>query len=214
MDLPIFPLPELVLFPDVVIPLHIFEPRYQKLISDLLKKQEDSRLFALATYTGPRHSTEFDDAPVHHLGTLCKLIDYKELSEGRSDIFVHGVSIVTIDEINFLDTTTPYRRAIVKRIHPNWEIKDEFTIKDRVLKSLDNYASIRRLEILDLEKLNLREMVNLLSYALPLSINQKFALLEKPTLQQRIDLLISLMNIKYELVDFSDKYDEDNSLIN
>lgn len=214
MDLPIFPLHELVLFPDVVIPLHIFESRYQRLISDLLKKPEDSRLFALATITGPRSNKEFDDSPVHYMGTLCKLIDYKELPEGRSDIFVHGVSIVTIDEINFLDTTTPYRRAIVKSVDPNWEIEDEFMIKARVLKSLENYTSIRRLEILDLDKLNLREMVNLLSYALPLSIDQKFALLEKSTLSERSDLLIKLMNVKYELVDFSKKYDEDNTRIN
>ncbi len=171
MDLPIFPLPELVLFPDVVIPLHIFEPRYQRLISDLLKKKEDSRLFTIATYTGPRQSTEFDDAPVHFMGTLCKLIDHKELPEGRSDIFVHGVGIVTIDEISFLDTTTPYRQAIIKQIDPNWEIEDEFLTKEKVLKSLDSYISIRRLEILDLEKLKLREMINLLSYALPFSVD-------------------------------------------
>ncbi len=214
MDLPIFPLPELVLFPDVVIPLHIFEPRYQRLISDLLKKQEEFRLFALATYTGPRNNSEFDDAPVHYMGTMCKLIDHKELEDGRSDIFVHGVSTVTIDEINFLDTTTPYRRAIVKTIDPDWKIENELTIKARVLNSLENYSTIRRLEIIDLEKLKLREMVNLLSYALPLSVDQKFALLEKTTLQERVDLLITLMDVKYELVDFSENYSEDNTKIN
>ncbi|MCE7733484.1 MAG: LON peptidase substrate-binding domain-containing protein [Candidatus Heimdallarchaeota archaeon] len=214
MDLPIFPLPELVLFPDVVIPLHIFEPRYQRLISDLLKKKEESRLLALTTITGPSNSTEFDDAPFHYIGTLCKLIDYKELPDGRSDVFVHAVSTVTIDEINFLDTTTPYRRAIVKPIDPDWKIEHEFAIKDRVLKSLENYTSIRRLEIVDLDKLKLREMVNLLSYALPLSVDQKFKLLEKPSLQERVDLLINLMDVKYELVDFSDKYNEDSLPIN
>ena len=57
-------------------------------------------------------------------------------------------------------------------------------------------------------------MVNLLSYALPLSVEKKFALLEKSTLKERVELLISLMDVKYELVDFSEKYDEDNMPIN
>ena len=37
--LPIFPLPNVVLFPNVFLPLHIFEPRYREMVADALEKQ-------------------------------------------------------------------------------------------------------------------------------------------------------------------------------
>src|SRR3954464_13878825 len=42
--LPIFPLPNVVLFPSVFLPLHIFEPRYREMVADTLK---DDRLIGM-----------------------------------------------------------------------------------------------------------------------------------------------------------------------
>jgi Lon protease-like protein len=79
---------------------------------------------------------------------------------------------------------------------------------------LDEYVESRRLEIVDLENLKLREMANLLSYALPFTVDQKFELLEKPTLAARINLLVSLMKIKFKFFDITDKFQDDTERIN
>lgn len=214
MDLPIFPLPELVLFPDVVIPLHIFESRYQKLVSDLIKKPEDSRMFVLATYTGQRQNLDFDDAPFHNIGTVCQLINHKSLPDGRSDILVHGVSTVVIDEINFLDIATPYRRVTIEPRETDWEIDDESELKQKILDSLNNYTARRRIEIIDLDNMKLREMTNLLSYALPFSRDEKFKLLETTSLSERVILLVRLLDVKYEYIDYTEKINDDHHPIN
>jgi Lon protease-like protein len=214
MELPIFPLPELVLFPDVVIPLHIFEPRYKQLMKDLLKKPEDERIFVLATYVGTKSSETFDDAPFYPLATVCKLIEYTELEDGRSNILVHGVSIVSVKEVEFLNTTTPYRIASITPKDPDWEVTDESKYRKQTLNSLNQYATKRNLDLSDVKKLNLREMANLLSYALPFTMEEKFSLLAKDTLESRINLLIELMSKTYKLIEFSENFDDEMKRVN
>ena len=41
--IPIFPLPDVVLFPSVFLPLHIFEQRYRQLLADALRADRDHR---------------------------------------------------------------------------------------------------------------------------------------------------------------------------
>ena len=36
LRVPIFPLPEVVFFPETVLPLHVFEPRYRQMVADCL----------------------------------------------------------------------------------------------------------------------------------------------------------------------------------
>src|SRR5438045_9337066 len=57
--IPIFPLPNVVLFPNVLLPLHIFEPRYRAMVADALKGDRIIGMTLLrpgcgATYEGPR----------------------------------------------------------------------------------------------------------------------------------------------------------------
>ncbi|MHA2028064.1 MAG: hypothetical protein ACW99Q_01625 [Candidatus Kariarchaeaceae archaeon] len=61
---------------------------------------------------------------------------------------------------------------------------------------------MRNFDLSDVKKLNLREMANLLSYALPFSLEHKFKLLRQGTLGDRIKLLIDLMDTTYKLIEF------------
>jgi Lon protease-like protein len=57
--LPLFPLPNVVLFPDVFLPLHIFEPRYKQMITRAL---EGDRIIGMALLK-PGHETEYEGRP-------------------------------------------------------------------------------------------------------------------------------------------------------
>jgi Lon protease-like protein len=102
--LPIFPLPGAVLLPYALIPLHVFEPRYRKLIRDC---QAGNGVMALANIP-PDAVRERKDPPrilpVLGAGILARV---DPLADGRSNIVVRGVLRVRV--VEELSTQEPYR---------------------------------------------------------------------------------------------------------
>ncbi len=89
----LFPLPNLVLFPHVMQPLHVFEPRYQALLADSLA---DDRLFALAVL-GENWQQHYEGRPpVHPVACLVHVATHHPLGDGRSNILVVGVQRVRV----------------------------------------------------------------------------------------------------------------------
>jgi len=93
--IPLFPLPDFFLFPGAVAPLHIFEPRYRQMISDLL---DSSGRFVLAAYRpgGPRLA---QGPAVGPMGGLGEIVHHETLADGRFLIWVLGLSRVSISEV-------------------------------------------------------------------------------------------------------------------
>ena len=82
--LPIFPLP-LVLFPGVTIPLHIFEPRYRRMLVDCL---EGDRRFGIVFL--PEGTAEDTLGVGGEVGCIAHVESHDELPDGRSNIIVNG----------------------------------------------------------------------------------------------------------------------------
>jgi Lon protease-like protein len=103
LDLPIFPLGQVVLFPRALLPLHIFEPRYRAMLRDCVATHS---LMAIALATG-----ETDDAgqtKIAKIAGLGIIVEHQEVDDGRSNILLHGVHRVSLEELPFVP---PYRRA-------------------------------------------------------------------------------------------------------
>ena len=116
-SLPVFPLPGLVFFPGTVLPLHVFEPRYQRMVRDA---RAGHGLIAMALLK-PGWEPEYYDAPeVHALGCCGRLIEVVELPEGRFNIKLAGLCRTLFLEF---DADTPYRtarvRALPERVPPD-----------------------------------------------------------------------------------------------
>src|SRR5947208_11923696 len=91
----LFPLPNLVFFPHVMQPLHIFEPRYRQMTADALAGDQ------LITMSLLQPGWEPDDEgnpPLFPVACLSKIIAHKELADGRSLILIRGLSRVRISE--------------------------------------------------------------------------------------------------------------------
>jgi len=102
---PIFPLPMVVLFPDTIVPLHIFEPRYRTMVEDALK---GDRLIAMALLK-PGWETDYEGAPpVHDILGVGKIVRDERLEDGRFNILLQGVARARIEEQL---PPAPYRRA-------------------------------------------------------------------------------------------------------
>ena len=112
VEIPIFPLPDLVFFPHTVLPLHIFEPRYRKMIADCLKG--DRRLAVVMLRSGWEEDYE-GAPPVHSVAGAGEIIKCERLDEGRYNILLRGRSRIRIEEE--LPSGKPYRvvRATVIR---------------------------------------------------------------------------------------------------
>jgi Lon protease-like protein len=83
-ELPIFPLP-VVLFPGMPMPLHIFEERYRKMLSDI---RAADNLFGLSYFDA---SSGNETPPAGHIGCVAEVTETQALPDGRSNILAVGV---------------------------------------------------------------------------------------------------------------------------
>lgn len=105
----LFPLPGAVLFPQVVQPLHIFEPRYKELMEDALA---GDRLIAMALLE-PGWEADYEGRPaVAPMACLGKIITHQQLDDGRFNLLLAGVSRIKI--VRELPATRPFRLAEAK----------------------------------------------------------------------------------------------------
>lgn len=107
LDVPVFPLPHTVLFPGALMPLHIFEGRYQAMLRDVM---DGDRLIAMALLLNCSKS-EYDAKPPFH-STVCvgHVLEARKLKNGRSNIVLIGAGV---GHAEATDTGTPYRTAHV-----------------------------------------------------------------------------------------------------
>src|SRR5262249_22145375 len=102
--LPLFPLPT-VLFPGAVLPLHVFEPRYRKMVRDVL---DSHHVLAVVLITDPSELDAHGHPAIAGVATAGTVIDYTELPGGRYNILLRGRVRVKLAELPFVP---PYRRA-------------------------------------------------------------------------------------------------------
>lgn len=96
--LPLFPLPDVVLFPDTEIALHIFEPRYREMIRYAL----DEKLCIGMVLLKPGFQETYEGAPeIHAIGCMGDITACKPLPDGRYNIMLKGSSrFLILEEIH------------------------------------------------------------------------------------------------------------------
>ena len=183
--LSVFPLAGALLFPRMHLPLHIFEPRYRAMVSDALVR--DRRIGMVQ----PRDDS--DPPELFGVGCVGRIADVEALPDGRFDIVLEGLTRFTI--LRELDVTTPFRQV---------EAELEPVGDDEILASVER-ASLemesRRFAdslgyAVDWEavtRLDDESLVNGIAQIAPFDAASKQALLEAPTLSDRAELIVQLM---------------------
>jgi len=105
-ELPIFPLPNVVLFPNMALPLHIFEERYKRMVHDCL--QADRYLGIFLLQKGWEEAAEPLPYEVGGFGQIARAV---KLPTGNYEIVVRGLGRVRV--ISYIQEI-PYRRALVE----------------------------------------------------------------------------------------------------
>jgi len=108
---PLFPLPKVFLFPGCVMPLHVFEPRYRRMVEDLL---DGTGQLVMGTVEHG-HADELAGSPpvrpVAGLGEICR---HERLPDGRYLVWLFGLTRVRIREAA---SDKPYRRVAVEPLY-------------------------------------------------------------------------------------------------
>jgi Lon protease-like protein len=196
-DLPetiaIFPLPGALLLPRGRLPLNIFEPRYLALLEDTLKTPH--RLIGMIQ---PVMMPEGNaGGRLHKIGCAGRVTAFQETEDGRYLITLGGVSRFRMGEL--LDGFTPYLRANVKwtsferdlgraEDDPGFDRAAFLQVLGRFFDSAQLSSDWDSLKEADVELL-----VNMLSILCPFDPEEKQALLEAPTLTERRETLVTLM---------------------
>src|SRR5262245_6226078 len=106
---PLFPLPNVFLFPGCVMPLHVFEPRYRQMIEDLL---DGPGQIVMGTVPEEHANALAGSPPVRTIAGLGEICRHERLPDGRFLVWLFGLSRVKIEEE---PSTRLYRRV---RIEP------------------------------------------------------------------------------------------------
>jgi Lon protease-like protein len=104
-ELPVFPLP-IVLFPGVPLPLHIFEPRYRQMLSDI---RAGNNFFGLSYFDAS--TSEKEIPPAGHIGCVAEVTEAQPLPDGRSNILTVGLIRYRIED--YVERGDPYLVARV-----------------------------------------------------------------------------------------------------
>lgn len=211
-DLPevisIFPLPGAVLLPRGRLPLHIFEPRYLAMIEDCLKTPE--RLIGMIQPRGEAGGLPSGPAgapAVQLIGCAGRLVSFSETDEGRYRITLAGVSRFRV--LREVEGFTPYRRVAAgwagfERDRGGPE-SDPGLDRERLLALLRRFFTARELAT-DWATLAAAEdelLINALSTLCPFAPQDRQALLEAPTLVDRRETLMTLIEFALHAGDTS-----------
>ena len=189
-EIPLFPLPNVVLFPNVFLPLHIFEPRYRAMVSDALTSERIIGMVLLQ----PGWDADYLGRPrIYQIGCAGLMTHVDPLEGGRYNIILRGLEKFRIlGEVEPADR--PYRRARIEGI--------EETISDAT-RDLLHQGRSRLEELLSTEIPGLgskaisdEDLVNALAQYLDLEPVEKQALLERDGLPARCHSLIDLLEMK------------------
>jgi hypothetical protein len=193
--IPIFPLPNVVFFPKVFLPLHIFEERYKCMVHDALRG--DQKIGLILLQEGWEHDY-FGAPPVHQIGCIGKIEAHEKLPQGRFNILLRGVS--RFEVVNFL-RNEPYRIARIKLLDDDpflLETREQWSERDSFLALFIRYLHDVLGMDFDEQKLDrsasLESLVNQVTAILDIPVVQKQKLLETPAVARRYDIVRGIID--------------------
>src|SRR5215471_12354898 len=198
--LPVFPLTGILVFPGMILPLHIFEPRYRNLIEDALNADA---VFGMiqplvpSQDNRPLPGADREAPELYRVGCAGYIEKWEKLVDGRYVLELRGMNRFRAQ--GELSLQRGYRR-----INADYGEFGDYPIdhswhcdRARLTKALEDYARTHGLA-LDLgaaDQLSDLEFVSILGMSLPFHPAEKQALLEAPTCQDRQSVLINLLSL-------------------
>lgn len=188
--LPIFPLPDTVLFPRTTMPLHIFEPRYRAMVQDVTA---GDGLIVVSLISGDGFLG---------LGTVGRVRDLEPLDDGRFNLRLEGLERVSLVEV---PGDALYRQVRVEPRPERTGTEDAGAIAEARLELMASYGILRGM-IIENEPLALHQglpfevVVNTACAGLPIEASARQRLLTEDSLMERQRLGLEYLSSIIELL--------------
>jgi Lon protease-like protein len=192
-SIPIFPLPNVVLFPNVFLPLHIFEPRYRAMVADSLA---GDRIIGM-TLLQPGFEGDYHGNPaVYAVGCAGVITHAERLPDGRSNVVLRGLEKFRIVQE---DHSRPYRVATIDALPETTSESDRPLLRQQrqrletlLIAAIERGGADPRFPPAIADD----DLVNALAQYLTLSPVERQALLERDGILARCHGLIDLLEMK------------------
>ena len=190
--IPVFPLSNFIIFPDTMVPLNIFEPRYIQMIDDCMKSD---RIIGMIQ---PKNSSS-KVPELYDIGCAGKITSFNETNDGRYLIVLNGISRFKI--VKEISSEKLYRKFDVSFAEYNKDTNTntteiKFSDLELIFKNLRSLFKTKgySLNWKELEQQSLDQTINTLSMASPFSLEEKQILLESVDLKTRKQRLEEILN--------------------
>jgi Lon protease-like protein len=190
----LFPLPTVVLFPNVFLPLHIFEPRYREMVADAIA---GDRLIGMVLLRPGWQSDYEGRPPIYPIGCSGLITNFERLPDGRYNIILRG-----LDRFRVMgeDHERSYRRGFVERLaEADLSASDRDALRTHRSKlesllapAVERSGADPRTAV----AMSDADLVHALAQYLDLEPLEKQALLEKDGVRTRAESLVELLEMK------------------
>jgi uncharacterized protein len=188
--IPLFPLPDVVLFPRVSLPLHIFEPRYRKMVADALARE---RVIGMTLLRAGWERDYYGRPPVYARGCAGVIEQHEALPDGRSNIVLRGLTRFRIVEEH---AGEPYRLAAVAPVPDATGDAEEIVAARRALMAAIGRAADGPLVLVIKPEVPDDLFVNALSQSLALGAIERQSLLECDSVLDRYRRLLAILEFR------------------
>lgn len=194
--IPIFPLPNCVLLPRAILPLHIFEPRYRDMLSDCVCGVPLIAMAVLSPGYEEKYYTHI--AAIRPVVCVGEIIRHEKLEDGRFNILLQGVTRATVVSE---DREKAYRRGVLKPIACCGPMKacESDLLRSRVLAALSEprmkqyAAQCGWTRVAEAADIPVSDVVDYLASGISCNTENALKFLEEPDLSRRIEMLVTEM---------------------
>ena len=194
----LFPLPNLVLFPYVMQPLHIFEPRYRDLLEDALAGDQLITMAVLA----PGWERNYEGRPaIHPMACLGRITAHTRLEDGTYNVLLLGLRRVRI--LHELAPVRRFREATVELcedVYAAHQASHRDSLQRALRRGLLDLLPMlpeagEQLDQLLGDDVPLGMLSDVISYLLDISLAKKQLLLDELDVQRRAELLLAHLSV-------------------
>lgn len=193
-SIPLFPLPNVVLFPNVFLPLHIFEPRYKQMVADAL---QGDRIIGMVLLRPGHEGHDEGRPPIYPLGCSGLITHVERLEDGRYNLILRGLEKFTVQGEEPPDDRL-YRTALASPIDDGLQAgeRDELRQLRASLLTLLTPMVTGAIQARLPEAMPDEDLVNALAQYLAFDPPEKLALLERPGPLARCRAMVELLEMK------------------
>ncbi len=197
--MPIFPLEQVTLLPQQVLPLHIFEPRYRQMVTEAL---DGAGQIAMAVFAGDAWKQEYHGKPtIKPAVCVGQIVQHERLDDGRFNLLLQGVCRARVVEEKPLTAERPYRLAMLEPVGLESEAFLDLSGARTELEKLLSDGPLTRLraaepivEYLRNEDYPTHALLELISFAVVTDPTLRYRLLAEGNAEERAKMIVSEMH--------------------